>query len=265
MVTNIKRSKKFDGLCLNSLVQEKTGLKTDQPDPKGGTTSTGGVSRRAFSSESKFIDCVSSLSQLHTRLSANLRIINSDRKINTEEFGDLCTNTCILILNSFPWASITPTLHRVLAHSEEILRFKFWTRLKCFSEEGSEACNKLIRRYRENLPRKCSFEDNVVDIFVRLASESDPVQNQFRSKLVCERCGEHGNTKRAKCCRNNSQLSSIDAIVETLILNRLLPKCNDRNKKLKRQVKLDKMSNVNGLFIAKERNFRDSNVYKIFL
>ena len=91
--------------------------------------------------------------------------------------------------------------------------------LKCFSEEGSEACNKLIRKYRENLARKCSFEDNVVDIFVRLASESDPVQNQFRSKLVCERCGEHGHTKRAKCCRNNSQLSSIDAIVETLILN----------------------------------------------
>ena len=59
----------------------------------------------------------------------------------------------------------------------------------------------------------------MVDIFVRLATESDPVQNQFRSKLVCERCGEHGHTRRAKCCRNNSQLSSIDAIVETLILN----------------------------------------------
>ena len=73
---------------VRTLKQEKTGLKIDQPDPKGGTTSTGGVARRAFSSESKFIDCVSSsvaieyketLSQLlHTRLSAILRIINSD-------------------------------------------------------------------------------------------------------------------------------------------------------------------------------------------
>ena len=96
---------------VRTLVQEKTGLKIDQPDPKGGTTSTGGVPRRTFSSESKFIDCVSScvaigyketLSQLHTRLSAILRIINSDRKINTEEFGDLCTNTYILILESLP-------------------------------------------------------------------------------------------------------------------------------------------------------------------
>ena len=223
--TAVKNSMVF----VRTLVQEKTGLKIDQPDPKGGTTSTGGVARRAFSSESKFIDCVSScvaieyretLSQLHTRLSAILRIINSDRKIHTEEFGDLCTNTYLLILDSFPWAGVTPTLHRVLAHSEEILNdLNFGHGLKCFSEEGSEACNKLIRKYRENLARKCSFEDNVVDIFVRLASESDPILNLFRSKLVCERCGEHGHTKRAKCCRNNSSLSSIDTIVDTLIIN----------------------------------------------
>ena len=152
-------------------------------------------------------------------MSAILRIINSDRKIYTENFGDLCTNTYLLILDSFPWVGITPTLHRVLAHSEEILKdLNFGHGLKCFSEEGSEACNKLIRKYRENLARKCSFEDNVVDIFVRLASESDPVLNQFRSKLVCERCGEHGHTKRAKCFTNTSLHSSIDTIVDTLII-----------------------------------------------
>ena len=49
----------------------------------------------------------------------------------------------ILILDSFPWESITPTLHRVLAHSEEILKdLNFGHGLKCFSEEGSEASNK---------------------------------------------------------------------------------------------------------------------------
>ena len=52
---------------VRTLVQEKTGLKIDQPDPKGGTTSTGGVASRAFSSESKFIDCVSSCVAIGTR------------------------------------------------------------------------------------------------------------------------------------------------------------------------------------------------------
>ena len=43
---------------VQKIVQEKTGLKIDQPDSSGGTTSTGNVARRAFSDESNFIECV---------------------------------------------------------------------------------------------------------------------------------------------------------------------------------------------------------------
>ena len=210
----------------------KTGLRVDQPDPHGGTTSTGSVARRAFSDESGFKDCVlsvvgaefrGSLSLVHAQLSAILRIINSDRKILTNQLGIICTNTNLLILDSFSWASITPTLHKVLAHSEELLRdINSGYGLKCLSEEGSEACNKLIRRYRENLARKTSFEDNIVDIFVRLASESDPVLVEYRSKLVCEVCGEHGHTRRAKCCKSESVNileTTIDSIVNKLIIS----------------------------------------------
>ena len=74
--------------------------------------------------------------------------------VNTQEFGILCTNTYLFILDYFLWASITPTLHKLLAHSEEILReVNNGCGLKSFSEEGSEACNKLLRKYRENLER----------------------------------------------------------------------------------------------------------------
>ena len=48
-------------IFVRNLVQEKTRLKVDQPDPSGGTTSTRSIARRAFSNESKFIECVSSL------------------------------------------------------------------------------------------------------------------------------------------------------------------------------------------------------------
>ena len=83
-------------IFVRNVVQERTGLKIDQPDPSGGTTSTGSVARRAFSTESQFIECVSSLvepqhkealSKLHTQISAILRIFNSDRKVNTNELG----------------------------------------------------------------------------------------------------------------------------------------------------------------------------------
>ena len=218
---------------VRTIIENVTGLRIDQPDPKGGTTSTGGVARKGFSNDSNFIQCVISLveiefsgilSKLHTQLSVILRIINSDRRINTEEFGILCTDTYLLIHDSFPWASITPSLHKVLAHSEEILReMNSGYGLKCFSEEGSEACNKLIRRYRENLARKTSFEDNVVDIFVRLASESDPVLVKYRSILVCEKCGEYGHKQRSKCCKGNATntLESIENLIQTLIITNI--------------------------------------------
>ena len=49
----IKESMKF----LQTLIQQKTGLKVDQPDTSGGTTSTGNVARRAFSNETSFLEC----------------------------------------------------------------------------------------------------------------------------------------------------------------------------------------------------------------
>ena len=97
-------------MFVRTLVEEKTGLRIDQPDTRGGTTSTGSIARRAFSYESSYIDCVLSvvgtehketLSKLPTQLSAILRIINPDRIIDTEEFGDLCTNTYLMIVDTY--------------------------------------------------------------------------------------------------------------------------------------------------------------------
>ena len=91
----IKQSMKF----LQTLIQEKTGLKVDQPDSSGGTTSTGNVARRAFSDETSFVVCVLStiaiphrpaLAKIHNQLAAILRVYNSGRKVNTVELGKLC-------------------------------------------------------------------------------------------------------------------------------------------------------------------------------
>ena len=221
----IKQSMKF----LQTLIQENTGLKVDQPDSSGGTTSTGNVARKAFSDETSFLECVLStiavshrpaLAKIHTQLAAILRVYNSGRKVNTVELGKVCKDTYLLILDSFPLASITPTLHKLLDHSEELIReSNSGFGLKEFSEEGTEACNKLVRKYRENLARKDSFETNIVDIFVRLASQSDPVSVSYRRCLICERCGQSGHSSRSKCCRtDDSQTSKIDILFASLTI-----------------------------------------------
>ena len=82
---------------------------------------------------------------------------------------------------------------------------------KCFSEEGSEACNKLIRRYREHIPERPASKN--------IFTESDPILVEYRSKLICDKCGEHGHTKRTKCCNYDSVIdSSIDSLVQSLLI-----------------------------------------------
>ena len=103
-------------ISVRSLIQEKTRLKVDQPDILGGTISTGSVARRAFSNECYYIECCLSVTKdsykeplykkgSHTIIN-NSQNFNSDMRINTFEFGNLCKETYMLILDSFPWANI---------------------------------------------------------------------------------------------------------------------------------------------------------------
>ena len=67
----------------------------------------------------------------------------------------------------FSLGNITPTSHKVLAHAPNIISgFNNGLGLEQLSEEGLEASNKLIRRYRERLSRKFSFQDNINDILL---------------------------------------------------------------------------------------------------
>ena len=85
---------------------------------------------------------------------ALLRIYNSSHEIDTEKLETLAKETYELIITAFPWANITP-LHRLLAHCTELIRdCNDGYGLKEYSEEAVEACNKLIRRFREQLSRK---------------------------------------------------------------------------------------------------------------
>ena len=70
--------------------------------------------------------------------------------------------------------------HKILAHCTELIRdCNDGYGLKEYSEEAVEACNKLIRRYREHLSRKYSVSLNIRDVFVRILGQSDPLFSSF--------------------------------------------------------------------------------------
>ena len=143
---------------VREFLHEKTGFKIDQPSSGGGTTSTKNIARNCFSNKNNFLHWVASVVPAELReslgtilhnLSAFLRSFCSSRQINTLAHGLLCQETYELSVITFTWANITPSLHKLLAHSTELIRdCNNGFGLKELSEEGVESCNKLIRKCR---------------------------------------------------------------------------------------------------------------------
>ena len=121
-------------------------------------------------------DLKSHIIEIHTFLGAILHVYNNSKRVYTEELPLVCSKIYQSILCEFSWANVSSTLHKLLAHAPEIIpTFNDGHGLEHLSEEGLEAYNKYIRRYRDRLARKFSFEENLKDIFVRIISHSDPI------------------------------------------------------------------------------------------
>ncbi|KAI6660554.1 hypothetical protein LOD99_14138 [Oopsacas minuta] len=171
------------------LIKDNLNIIIDIPSTQGGTTTTGNVVRRCLirknDNDQDFLYWVltvipsefkSHIIEIHTCLGAILRVYNSCRRVDTEELALVCSNIYQSILYAFPWANVSPTLHKLLAHAPEIIStFNDGHGLENLSEEGLEASNEYIRRYRDRFARKFSFEENLKDVFVRLISHSDPM------------------------------------------------------------------------------------------
>ena len=152
-----KNSLKF----VRDFLQEKTGLKIDQPSSDGGTTSTGNLARECFSNKNNFIHWITtlvpadfhdSLTKIINNLSAILRSFSSSREIITDTQGLLCQETYEFIIVKFPWVNITPSLHKLLAHSTELIRDCIsGFGMKEFSEEAVESCNEMFAANTVNI------------------------------------------------------------------------------------------------------------------
>ena len=71
------------------------------------------------------------------------------------------------------WISVPPSLHKLLAHSWELIDLNDGRGLKCFDESGLEANNKILRSIRLKLARKTSQADNLQDVINRIGIRSE--------------------------------------------------------------------------------------------
>ena len=123
--------------ALKDEIKLKTNQQWDMPNGQGqgGTTTTGKTAKiLLFEPETRGFICSSIheskrnvLRKYGLMLSVILQVMSSDKSVNIEKYKEYCTALNIFLLTNFtrvkdkhlpgPWISITPSLHKVLAHS----------------------------------------------------------------------------------------------------------------------------------------------------
>lgn len=151
------------------------GLRVDLPKIGGcGTTNDGNTSRRAFAEHEKFAKITGVDQELIFRLKIILICLSCQFPLNLEKFEKHCFQTAECIQTKYPWLPMTPTVHKVLIHSKEIMK-NTPLPVGCFAEDAAESRNKIYKADRLYHARKTGRIDNLTDVFCRALDTSDPL------------------------------------------------------------------------------------------
>ena len=163
-------------------------------------------------------------------LAVIMRIVLSSEQVNIEQYKSYCLKLYLHLLTGFQragadssWLSITPTLHKLLAHSWEVIQLNDGEGLKRLDESGLEGCNKILRVIRTKHARKISQKACNIDCFARMWVGSDPILQTERMAALpfCRHCQVSGHGTRY--CSNTKQqqgpINEEDALVASLLIS----------------------------------------------
>ena len=105
------------------------------------------------------------IASLLQRLSVINRVMSSDSVVKIFHFRSYCLATYELILATWPWASISETVHRLLGHTWEFIILNNNCGLLCQGEGGSESMHHVERDNRQYGSRKVLLVEGNEDTF----------------------------------------------------------------------------------------------------
>ena len=129
-------------------------------------------------------DMKETVREIHLGLCAIVKIINSQKRtVNTDALRELSKSVHLKIVQTFPWAVISQSVHRILAHSADRIELNNCMGLGSIGEEGLEALNKWIRRMDQSGSRADSTTHRFTDIFYHLWDCSRPNIVEMERKI----------------------------------------------------------------------------------
>ena len=203
MEQNLKHAKKV----FQEGAERTMNLQIDQPGTRGGNTNTGTVAKEFFSAKNRnkvmdlfhgSVEEKEGFRQLLQNFNVILRLLSSSVKVNTPALDELCKDTQILFVQTFPWWRMSQAVHGFLSHCAERIEQNDGISLGELSEQGLESSNKELREGREKFARKMDLEKNLKDVFKRQYVDSDQILWDLKKKSVCSHCYASGHTIR-KC------------------------------------------------------------------
>lgn len=155
-------------------------LRVDVPKAGGcGSTNDGNTSRRAFTEYDKFSKILGVDTELIFRMRIILICLSCQFSLNLDKFEEYCFQTGQLYQSKYPWLPMTPTVHKVIVHSKQIMQNTALP-VGYFGEDAAESRNKIYKSDRLHHARKTSRIDNLFDVFHRALDTSDPLISSLR-------------------------------------------------------------------------------------
>ena len=139
-----------------------------------------------------------------------MRLAQCTRKLNVDKLEDLCQRQNLLIVNTWPWVKLTPSLHELYAHLPDLVRNNNDYGLGDLSEENLESLHRNFKDDRENFSRLFSVREMLKDTMKRQNTRSDPVVRIYAKSKRCQLCNSATHTKRKCPFKRNFYFSGLD-------------------------------------------------------
>lgn len=162
-------------------LKSKLSLIVDVVKQGSGTTNTGNVARCFFAEAETVAEIIGLNKDLIIRLGNILQVLACGQEIDCQKFEKYCLDTAELCILLYPWYKMPPSVHKVLLHGSDIIKY-LGLPIGCLSEEAQEANNKIFRKARAQNSRMKSRKCTNEDIMHYLMISSDPLISSIRIK-----------------------------------------------------------------------------------